>query len=91
MALQKEKTIFSKSGVNPDLDIERKTPSFNVEQLTNILDGGAENTRIRRAVGESASWREIHGCGMLHCDFLVPFLVPHFPVDLLSSAAIPHR
>ncbi|XP_019392298.1 PREDICTED: peroxisomal acyl-coenzyme A oxidase 2 isoform X2 [Crocodylus porosus] len=36
--------------VNPDLDIERKTPSFDVEKLTTILDGGAENTRVRRAV-----------------------------------------
>ncbi|KAL8212789.1 UNVERIFIED_CONTAM: hypothetical protein K2H54_058684 [Gekko kuhli] len=36
--------------VNPDLDIERKTTSFSVERLTNILDGGAENTQIRRKV-----------------------------------------
>ncbi|XP_061474753.1 peroxisomal acyl-coenzyme A oxidase 2 [Rhineura floridana] len=36
--------------VNSDLDIERKTSSFSVERLTNILDGSAENTRIRRAV-----------------------------------------
>ncbi|XP_044307997.1 peroxisomal acyl-coenzyme A oxidase 2 isoform X2 [Varanus komodoensis] len=37
--------------VNPDLDTERKTASFSVERLTNILDGGAECTQIRRAVG----------------------------------------
>ncbi|XP_048345794.1 peroxisomal acyl-coenzyme A oxidase 2-like isoform X2 [Sphaerodactylus townsendi] len=36
--------------VNPDLDTERKTASFSVERLTNILDGGAENTQIRRKV-----------------------------------------
>ncbi|XP_060095396.1 peroxisomal acyl-coenzyme A oxidase 2 [Heteronotia binoei] len=36
--------------VNPDLDIERKTASFGIERLTNILDGGAEKTQIRRKV-----------------------------------------
>ncbi|KAM4023059.1 peroxisomal acyl-coenzyme A oxidase 2-like [Anomaloglossus baeobatrachus] len=36
--------------VNPDLASERQSPSFNVETLTNILDEGAEQTRIRRAV-----------------------------------------
>uniref|UniRef100_A0A672UVA5 Acyl-coenzyme A oxidase n=1 Tax=Strigops habroptila TaxID=2489341 RepID=A0A672UVA5_STRHB len=38
-------------GVNPDLASERQTPSFSVEKLTALLDGGEENTRIRRAVG----------------------------------------
>ncbi|XP_051835796.1 peroxisomal acyl-coenzyme A oxidase 2 [Antechinus flavipes] len=36
--------------VNPDLDIERKNKSFNVERLTNILDGGAEFTQKRRQI-----------------------------------------
>ncbi|KAM3914897.1 peroxisomal acyl-coenzyme A oxidase 2-like [Leptodactylus fuscus] len=36
--------------VNPDLTSERERPSFNVETLTNILDGGVEETRVRRAV-----------------------------------------
>ncbi|XP_043859164.1 peroxisomal acyl-coenzyme A oxidase 2 [Dromiciops gliroides] len=36
--------------VNPDLDIERQNKSFNVERLTNILDGGAEFTQKRRQV-----------------------------------------
>lgn len=38
--------------VNPDLSSERQTASFSVEKLTALLDGGAEQTRIRRAVGE---------------------------------------
>lgn len=39
-------------GVNPDLASERQTASFSVEKLTAWLDGGAEHTRLRRAVGE---------------------------------------
>lgn len=36
--------------INPDLASERKCPLFDVEKLTNILDGGIENTRVRRRV-----------------------------------------
>ncbi|KAG8550272.1 hypothetical protein GDO81_026941 [Engystomops pustulosus] len=36
--------------VNPDLASERENPSFHVETLINILDGGVEETRVRRAV-----------------------------------------
>ncbi|NXC16136.1 ACOX2 oxidase, partial [Corythaeola cristata] len=39
--------------VNPDLAIERQTASFSVEKLTAWLDGGAEHTRMRRAVVEA--------------------------------------
>ncbi|OPJ71943.1 peroxisomal acyl-coenzyme A oxidase 2 isoform A [Patagioenas fasciata monilis] len=39
--------------VNPDLASERRTASFSVEKLTARLDGGAEQTRIRRAVVEA--------------------------------------
>ncbi|XP_045495057.1 probable peroxisomal acyl-coenzyme A oxidase 1 [Colias croceus] len=38
--------------VNPDLQKERATCTFNVEELTNILDTGAEITAIRRAEEE---------------------------------------
>ncbi|XP_069721789.1 peroxisomal acyl-coenzyme A oxidase 2 [Phaenicophaeus curvirostris] len=41
------------SSVNPDLASERQTASFSVEKLTAWLDGGAEHTRIRRAVVEA--------------------------------------
>ncbi|XP_064375162.1 peroxisomal acyl-coenzyme A oxidase 2 isoform X4 [Dromaius novaehollandiae] len=41
------------SGVNPDLASERLTASFSVEELTARLDGGAEHTRMRRAVVEA--------------------------------------
>ncbi|GAB1298612.1 Peroxisomal acyl-coenzyme A oxidase 2 [Apodemus speciosus] len=36
--------------VNPDIDSERRSPSFSVERLTNILDGGIANTVLRRKV-----------------------------------------
>ncbi|NXI59991.1 ACOX2 oxidase, partial [Chloroceryle aenea] len=39
--------------VNPDLASERQTASFSVESLTAWLDGGAERTRMRRAVVEA--------------------------------------
>uniref|UniRef100_A0A8B9Q9M3 Acyl-coenzyme A oxidase n=1 Tax=Apteryx owenii TaxID=8824 RepID=A0A8B9Q9M3_APTOW len=41
------------SGVNPDLASERLTASFSVEKLTARLDGGAEHTRMRRAIVEA--------------------------------------
>ncbi|KAJ1109996.1 hypothetical protein NDU88_007351 [Pleurodeles waltl] len=36
--------------VNADLAKEREAPPFPLERLTNILDGGSENTRVRRTV-----------------------------------------
>ncbi|XP_060058994.1 peroxisomal acyl-coenzyme A oxidase 2 isoform X2 [Erinaceus europaeus] len=36
--------------MHPDIASERCTPSFNVERLTNILDGGIEKTALRRHV-----------------------------------------
>uniref|UniRef100_A0A8C9ADH4 Acyl-coenzyme A oxidase n=1 Tax=Prolemur simus TaxID=1328070 RepID=A0A8C9ADH4_PROSS len=36
--------------VHPDIDSERHAQSFDVERLTNILDGGAQNTACRRRV-----------------------------------------
>ncbi|XP_063283628.1 peroxisomal acyl-coenzyme A oxidase 2-like [Pelobates fuscus] len=36
--------------VNPELASERESPSFNVETLTNVLDGSADETRLRRSV-----------------------------------------
>ncbi|NXO04590.1 ACOX2 oxidase, partial [Rhinopomastus cyanomelas] len=39
--------------MNPDLASERQTASFSVEKLTALLDGGAERTRMRRAVVEA--------------------------------------
>ncbi|CAO2637669.1 Peroxisomal acyl-coenzyme A oxidase 2 [Lemmus lemmus] len=36
--------------VHPDIDSERRTPSFSVERLTNILDRGVQNTMLRRKV-----------------------------------------
>ncbi|XP_072641728.1 peroxisomal acyl-coenzyme A oxidase 2 isoform X1 [Canis lupus baileyi] len=36
--------------VHPDIESERYIQSFNVERLINILDGGAQNTALRRKV-----------------------------------------
>lgn len=47
--------------VHPDMESERRQPSFDVERLTNILDGGAENTALRRKVGKEV------GVGHLIC------------------------
>lgn len=38
--------------VHPDIESERCRQSFDVERLTNILDGGAQNTALRREVGK---------------------------------------
>jgi len=37
--------------VNDDLRKERTTCTFNKEELTNFIDGGAENTDKRRKLG----------------------------------------
>ncbi|XP_006041428.2 peroxisomal acyl-coenzyme A oxidase 2 isoform X1 [Bubalus bubalis] len=36
--------------MHPDIESERHSQSFNVEELTNILDGGAQKTALRRKV-----------------------------------------
>ncbi|XP_047520371.1 probable peroxisomal acyl-coenzyme A oxidase 1 [Pieris napi] len=38
--------------INPDLQKERSTCTFNIEELTNLLDTGAEHTAKRRALEE---------------------------------------
>lgn len=38
--------------MHPDMESERYMQSFDVERLTNILDGGAQNTALRRKVGK---------------------------------------
>lgn len=38
--------------MNPDIIKERQNASFDVEKLTNILDGGPEKTKRRREIGE---------------------------------------
>ncbi|XP_074951938.1 peroxisomal acyl-coenzyme A oxidase 2 isoform X3 [Phalacrocorax aristotelis] len=56
MALQENGKYLQGSvhgSVNPDLSSERLTASFSVEKLTAWLDGGAEHTRLRRAVVEA--------------------------------------
>lgn len=38
--------------MNPDIKRERQNATFDVEKLTNILDGGPEKTKRRREIGE---------------------------------------
>lgn len=38
--------------MNPDIVRERQNSTFDVEKLTNILDGSPEKTRRRREIGE---------------------------------------
>ena len=38
--------------MNPDITKERLAATFDVEKLTNVLDGGPEKTRRRREIGE---------------------------------------
>lgn len=38
--------------MNPDIMKERQNATFDVEKLTNILDGGPEKTKRRREIGE---------------------------------------
>lgn len=40
-----------KRTVNADLQREREKCTFNVEELTNFLDGDAKQTMIRRKLG----------------------------------------
>lgn len=60
--------------VHPDIESERCMPSFNVEQLTNILDGGAQNTALRRKVGK----RRL-------CTYMLFFLEESFNSSPLSN------
>jgi hypothetical protein len=41
----------SSAKVNSDLENERRKCTFNIIELTNFLDGGAEKTKARRELG----------------------------------------
>ena len=38
----------SRLNINPDLEKERKDCPFDLEEVTNLLDGGKEETETRR-------------------------------------------
>ena len=40
-----------KNDVNPDLQKERDTATFNTKELTHILDGGEAKTKRRKELG----------------------------------------
>lgn len=43
---------MAKQTLNEDLQKERTTCTFNLEELTNFLDGDKENTAKRRKLGK---------------------------------------
>lgn len=51
----KARKMSSKTKVNPDLQRERDKCSFNITELTNLLDGGAAMTEERRRRGNYSS------------------------------------
>ena len=50
--------MVERQTVNDDLRKERTTCTFNTEELTNFIDGGAKNTDKRRTIG---IYNIIHG------------------------------
>lgn len=40
-----------KNEVNPDIQKERNTCTFNIQELTYLLDGGQEKTKRRKELG----------------------------------------
>lgn len=42
---------MTKITINEDLRVERLKCTFNIEELTNLFDGGRENTSKRRKFG----------------------------------------
>ncbi|XP_044531601.1 peroxisomal acyl-coenzyme A oxidase 2 [Gracilinanus agilis] len=83
--------------VNPSLDAERQNKSFNVERLTNIIDGGEEFTQRRRqVVGRTATHALV--LAQLYCSgtchgmhgFLVPIrsLQDHSPLPGITVGDI---
>lgn len=53
--------------VHPDIESERYKQTFDVERLTNILDGGAQDTALRRKVGKRRLGNE--GSALSPCAF----------------------
>ena len=51
-AVELRRGISSREDTNPDLQKERDAASFDAMQLTNILDGGPQQTQRRRHIGE---------------------------------------
>ena len=50
-----------KNEVNPDLQKERDTCTFNTQELTTILDGGQDRTKRRKEFGKYL-WIKIDDC-----------------------------
>lgn len=51
-AVTSKVTVKMDTKINEDLLKERKKCSFNVQELTNYLDGGADATENRRQLGK---------------------------------------
>lgn len=48
--------------VNIDLQNERNKCTFNVEELTNFLDEGPQNTKYRRELGKVIFFKKLKWC-----------------------------
>lgn len=73
--------------MNPDIVKERQNATFNVEKLTNILDGSPEKTRRRREIGEfvgprwlKVRWYLLQPSAQNHCDYCWYYWKQHRPV-----------
>lgn len=64
--------------INPDLQKERATATFNVGELTHIIDGGKEKTKRRKQIGGYLGW-------LLYCD---PGIVNVTVTGLLYSSKL---
>lgn len=67
--------------INEDLQKERKTYTFNLEELTNFLDGGVEQTKKRRKLGKYYTYFMY----LLHNTFVLVYVSIHVFIILFIN------